>query len=203
MRTLSRRRSETFLGERDGVGGRWIVGNGCGPLAIGLDSLIPLAEFLVSLAQQALDEGVVLIRLEQFFHRGLVVLPIKRNIAAEIREKLRLLGNGAFVEDGFGSGDVVLRFGQVSATRRESGLRVLPAKVPQIHASRLNVGFFQSSVVAHLVPMEGRIQVAGVDASASGFVSNFSLLTKPLALASTPATWIRPSIGTRWATTLD
>src|SRR5215472_10859132 len=142
MRTLSRRRSETFLGERDGVGGRWIVGNGCGRLAIRLDSLIPLAEFLVSLAQQALDEGVVLIRLEQFFHRGLVVLPVKRNVAAEMREKLRLLGNGAFVEDGFGSRDVILRLGEVSVTRRQAGLRVLPAKVPQIHASRLDVRFF-------------------------------------------------------------
>jgi len=87
-----------------------------------------------------------------------------------------LLGNGAFVEDGFGGSDVVLRLGEVSAARREAGLRVLPAKVPQIDASRLDVGFFQSRVVTNLVPMEGRIQVAGVDANPSGFVGNFSLL---------------------------
>src|SRR5437773_8801614 len=160
----------------DGVGGWWIVGNGRSRLAIRLDGLVLLADFLVSLAQQALDEVIVLIRCEQFFHRGLVVLPVKPHVAAEIREKLRLLWNGAFVEDGFGGSDVVLRLGEVSAARREAGLRVLPAKVPQIDASRLDVGFFQSRVVTNLVPMEGRIQVAGVDANPSGFVGNFSLL---------------------------
>src|SRR5438034_1625782 len=159
----------------DGVGGWWIVGNGRSRLAIRLDGLVLLADFLVSLAQQALDEGIVLIRCEQFFHRGLVVLPVKPHVAAEIREKLRLLGNGAFVEDGFGGSDVVLRLGEVSAARREAGLRVLPAKVPQIDASRLDVGFFQSRVVTNLVPMEGRIDRKSTRLNSSHTVISYAV----------------------------
>src|SRR5205085_6249803 len=173
-------RSKALLGEGDGVGGGRIVGNGGSRLAIRLDGFIFLVEFLVRLAEQALNERIVLIGLEQFLERGLVILPVKRGIAPEIREELRLLWICAFVEDGFGGSDVVLRFGQISAPRGDARLRVLPAKVPQIYASGLDVGFFQPGLVTNLVPMQGGIQVAGIDANACGFIGDFALLEEIL-----------------------
>ena len=87
-----------------------------------------------------------------------------------------MFGVRSFVEDGFGSDNVLLRGGQVSPPRRDASLRMLPAKIPQIHAGGLDVRFFQSGVVAKLVPSRGSIQVAGVDAYAGRFVRDFSLL---------------------------
>lgn len=91
----------------------------------------------------------------------------------EIRKELRLLRICALVEDGFGGGDMILRFGQVSAARGDAGLRVLPAEVPQVYAGRLDVRLFQPGVVAILVPAECGIQVAVVNANAGGFVGDF------------------------------
>src|SRR5205807_2723724 len=60
---LSGHGGEAFLGQGDGVSGSRIVANSRGRFAIGLDGFVFLAEFLVGLAKQALDEGIVLIGL--------------------------------------------------------------------------------------------------------------------------------------------
>lgn len=60
-RRLTRQGGEAFLGVRDGVGGRRIVGRSRCGFVIRLEGFVLLAEFLVRLPEQTLDEGVVLI----------------------------------------------------------------------------------------------------------------------------------------------
>src|SRR5215472_1609012 len=60
--SLSCQAKEALLGDGDGVGGGRVVGDGCSGFAIGLDGFALLGQALISLAEQALDEGIVLVR---------------------------------------------------------------------------------------------------------------------------------------------
>ena len=84
-----------------------------------------------------MDERVVLVRLQQFFKRRLVVSRIERDIALQVGKELRLLGIGSLVEDVLGGSDVLLRFGLIPTSGSDAGLRVLPTKLPKVLASWL------------------------------------------------------------------
>jgi len=81
-----------------------------GSLPIVLHRLFFFAQVFVGLADQALDEGIVLIRLVKFVQRGFEISPIKCNVAFQVGEELSLLGDGALVEDCLSRSDVFLRF---------------------------------------------------------------------------------------------
>jgi isoquinoline 1-oxidoreductase beta subunit len=83
------------------------------------------------------------------------------DVAFQVREKLLLLRDVPFGEDGFGGGDVLFSFGMIAAASGNAGLGVLPTKIPEIHASRSDVGLLEAEFVAELIPVFGGIQIRG------------------------------------------
>jgi hypothetical protein len=60
-----------------------------------------------------LDERVVLVRLQEFFKRRLVISRIESDIALQVGNELRLLWIGSLVEEVLRRSDVLLRFGLI------------------------------------------------------------------------------------------
>ncbi len=78
----------------------------------------------------------------------------------QVGKKLLLLGIGSLVEDCLGGSDVLLRLGLIPAPGSDAGLRVFPTKLPQVLPGGFDVGFLETSVVAHLIPVIGGVQIA-------------------------------------------
>src|SRR2546428_1165834 len=76
-----------------------------------------------------------------------------------------------------------LCFRLVPSPGGDAGLSVPPPEIPQVLASRLDVWLLQPRVVANLVPFARGIQIAGIEANASRFVRNLSLLKEVLRAA--------------------
>src|SRR4029077_12499553 len=161
---------EPFLGERNGVGGRGIVGGSRRGFAVKLQRLVLISQFFIGLGRQAFDERVVLVGLQKFLERRFVVSRIVIDIPFQIRKECRLLGVAAFIEDRFGGGDVLLRFLWIAAAGGDARLRVFPAEIPQVHTRWHDIRLTQSRVVPGLIPLVGRVQIAGIDANARGLV---------------------------------
>ena len=66
----------------------------------------------------------------------------------------------------------------IAAPRGDASLCVLPPVFPEGLAVFGDIGLLQTKVVTLLVPLPRRIQVAGIDADACGFVGHLTLLVK-------------------------
>jgi len=79
----------------------------------------------VGLVNHALDERVALVRLFQFHKRRPVVCRVRRDVASQVGEELRLFGIGSTVEDAFRRSDMLLRFGLIPMSGSDAGARML------------------------------------------------------------------------------
>src|ERR1051325_97477 len=93
--------------------------------------LFHVAELLVRLRHQELDERIVLARLPEIGECGLGVAAVEGDVAGEVRiEDLLTLRPPRFLlEDGARGGDVLLRLLRLSAARGQAGQRVLGAEL--------------------------------------------------------------------------
>src|SRR6185437_8901521 len=137
-RALASEGFQSLFCERDGAGGGRIVGGGCRSLAVEFEGFILVAEFFAGLGHEALNKGIVLIGFQEIAERGFIVARVKGDIPREIRKELLLTGIGALIENGFRVCNVPFRFCVIAATCGEAGLRVFPAKIPQVHARGLD-----------------------------------------------------------------
>src|SRR5947208_11074339 len=132
----------------------------CRSFAVELRSFVLVAQLLVGLGNHGLDEGVVLVCLLQFLKGRLVISRIECDIALQVRKELGLLGIGPPVENVLRGSDMLLRFSLIPTSGTDTSLSVLPTELPKVLASRFDVGFLQSIVVAYLIPVIGGVQVA-------------------------------------------
>jgi hypothetical protein len=68
-----------------------------------------------------LDKGVVLVCLQQFLKRRLVVSRIEGDVASKVGKEYLLLGIGSLIEDGLRGSDVLLRLGLIPAPGSDAG----------------------------------------------------------------------------------
>ena len=132
QKNLARQRGNFLLGKRNRISCGRVVGDCCRRHAVVFNRLALVAKLLVCLANQALDERVVLIGLQQFLKRRLVISRIERDVALQVGKELRLLGIGPLVEDCLRGSDALLRFGLIPAPGSDASLRVLPTELPQV-----------------------------------------------------------------------
>src|SRR6267142_410500 len=123
-------------------------------------------------SNHALDERVILVRLQQFLKSCLVIPRIECDIALQVGKELRLLRIGSLVENLLRRSDVLLCVGLIPTPGGDTRLRVFPTKLPKVLARRFDFGFFQSGIVAYLILVIGGVQIARVNASASSLVGN-------------------------------
>jgi len=152
---LSSEHGEPLLGERNGIRCERIVRAGRRPLAVKLDGFRLLAQLFVGLADQALDEGVALVRFQEFIERGLVITTVVRHVALQIWKKLRLLSVGALVEDRLSCSHMALGFSLVPPPSRDAGLCVFPPEIREVQTGRFDIWLFQTQVVTKLVQLVG------------------------------------------------
>ena len=79
----------------------------------------------MGLVNHALDERVALVSILQVLKRNLIFCRIKRDVASQVGEELRLFGIGSTVEDAFRRSDMLLRFGLIPISGSDAGARML------------------------------------------------------------------------------
>src|SRR5206468_1643550 len=96
------------------------------------------------------------------------------DVASQIWQERRLLGDAALVDDRLRGRDMRGGRALVAVARCDARLRVLPPEVPEVALRLLEVGRLQSGLVALSVPCLGRIDIAGLEADARELVGDFA-----------------------------
>src|SRR5271157_724316 len=91
-----------------------------------------VAGLLAGLREQAQDKRIFLIGLLQLRNCSLVIFAVERDIASDVRIEARLVRIAAFVEDGLGGREMLLRFFLPALPRSDSRQRAFPAELPKV-----------------------------------------------------------------------
>ena len=150
------------------------VGGRIGSLPVILLRLRPVAQLLVALPDQALNERIGRIYGLKIGERRLIVASIKCDVTGQTTEIRLLRGDAALVQNGLGSTDIFAGLLHFAAADGDPRPRVRPPEIPEILAIRWDVRLLQPGFVASLIPGISGIPVSGFETDSTQFVSHFA-----------------------------